>query len=350
MKKIYLFWIVMAAIGCVSCNNEWEDEQFSQLISFKATLNDDGVSPLYVRYQPEGVKRYDVPVLVSGSTANSQNRIVHIGLDSDTLTSLNLERFGKYRTELYYKQLDPQYYTMPETVEIPAGQRQALLPIDFTLSGTNSTNSLDMVDRYVLPLTILDDESFGYQANGQKHYRKALLNVIPFNDYSGTYDGSKSLIHLEGQSDAFTVSKHKAYVHNNNTVFFYMGLRDENYIDRKYYKLFVEFTDEYFEGKYKLNIWTDNGGTDGNNFSLIKETDLVGATRDKQPLYTITEEMDATKPYLKHIYYTLYIDYTFEDYTLSPGNRLMYTVNGTLSMQRDLNTLIPDVDQQIQWD
>lgn len=64
MKKIYLFWIVMAAIGCVSCNNEWEDEQFSQLISFKATLNDDGVSPLYVRYQPEGMKRYDVPVLV----------------------------------------------------------------------------------------------------------------------------------------------------------------------------------------------------------------------------------------------------------------------------------------------
>ena len=51
--------------------------------------------------------------------------------------------------------------------------------------------------------------------------------------------------------------------------------------------------------------------------------------------------MDATKPYLKHVYYTLYIDYTFEDYTLSPGNRLKYTINGTLSMQRDLNTLIP---------
>ena len=28
-------------------------------------------------------------------------------------------------------------------------------------------------------------------------------------------------------------------------------------------KLFVEFTDEYFEGKYKLKIWTDNGGSDG---------------------------------------------------------------------------------------
>ena len=59
---------------------------------------------------------------------------------------------------------------------------------------------------------------------------------------------------------------------------------------------------------------------------------------------------DAVKPYLKHIYITLYLAYTFEDYTLSPGNRLKYTVEGTLNMQRDLNTLIPDEDQQIQWD
>lgn len=350
MKKIYLLCIAVAAACCISCNNEWEDEQFTHLVSFKATLNSDGVSPIYVRYQEDGVKRYDVPVLVSGSTPNPSKMTVHITEDPDTLASLNLERYGTYRTELYYKQLDPQYYTVPETLEIPAGERQALLPIDFTLGGTDNANPLDMVEQYILPLTILDDDSYDYKANPRKHYRKALLNVIPFNDYSGTYDGAKSLIYLEGQNEPFTVSNHKAYVYNDKTIFFYMGLRDVNYVDRKYYKLFVEFTDEYFEGKYKLNIWTDNGGADGNNFALVKEKDLVGAERNKQPLYTITEEMDATKPYLKHVYYTLYIDYTFEDYTLSPGNRLKYTVNGTLSMQRNLNTLIPDEDQQIQWD
>ena len=49
----------------------------------------------------------------------------------------------------------------------------------------------------------------------------------------------------------------------------------------KYYKLFVEFTDEYFEGKYKLKIWTDNGGADGNNFcACMKEVDLVGEARE----------------------------------------------------------------------
>ena len=67
------------------------------------------------------------------------------------------------------------------------------------------------------------------------------------------------------------------------------------------------------------------------------------------PYYTIVEENDPVKPYLKHIYITLSMGYSFEDYTLSPGNRMKYRVEGTLSMQRDLNTLIPDEDQQIEW-
>lgn len=52
---------------------------------------------------------------------------------------------------------------------------------------------------------------------------------------------------------------------------------------------------------------------------------------------------------MKHIYIILHIRYTYEDYTTAPGVRLKYTVSGSLSMQRDLNTLIPDEDQQIQW-
>lgn len=59
--------------------------------------------------------------------------------------------------------------------------------------------------------------------------------------------------------------------------------------------------------------------------------------------------MDEVKPYMKHIYIVLYFGYTYEDYTTAPGTRIKYTVAGSLSMQRDLNTLIPDEDQQIQW-
>lgn len=347
-KRYYLFLVAMAVICCTSCNNEWEDEQFEQMASFKAVPNGDGVTSAYVRYKPGGVVTYDLPVLISGSTLNSQNRTVHVALDTDTLNTLNQERYGE-KDRLYYQLLDKQYYTMQESVDIPAGESVAAFPIDFTLGGAGGANPLDLSDKYILPLTIMDDSSFDYQVNPRKHYRKALLNIIPFNDYSGTYSGTNCLIYLENQQDPFTLSQHKAYVHDEKTVFFYMGLRNVDYIDRKLYKLFIEFTDEeYIPGRFKLKVSTDN--IDGNKFRLQTEKDNEGNTKDVQPYYTIETETDPTKPYLKHVYITLFVNYLFEDYTLSPGKRLTYEVKGTLSMQRDLNTLIPDEDQQIQWD
>ena len=45
---------MMAAVCCTSCNNEWEDEQFKQLASFKAEINNEGVtSTMYVTNQEE---------------------------------------------------------------------------------------------------------------------------------------------------------------------------------------------------------------------------------------------------------------------------------------------------------
>lgn len=355
MKNRYcLFLVVMVAMCCASCNNEWEKEQFEQLASFKAIPNGDGVTSTYVRYKPGGVVTYKLPILLSGSTLNAHDRTVHIGLDTDTLKSLNQERYGSYRQELYYQLLDNQYYTMPEAVNIPAGESTAVLPIDFTLGGTNGANPLNLSEKYILPLTVMDDPSYDSQSNPRKHYRKALLNITPFNDYSGAYSGTQYKIYLETQADPFTISQHKAYVYDDKTVFVYMGLRDIDYLDRKSYRLFIEFTGEkYTSVKYKLRLWTDNAGdgtTEGNNFKLLTEQDNEGNTRDVQPYYTIEEEDDPVKPYMKHKYITLYMAYSFEDYTLSPGKRLKYKVDGTLSMQRDLNTLIPDEDQQIQWD
>lgn len=343
---------MMAAVCCTSCNNEWEDEQFKQLASFKAEINNEGVTSTYVRYKPGGVVTYQLPVLLSGSTMNTQTRTIHVALDKDTLDVLNQERFGERRRELFYHLLDQQYYSIPETVEMPAGESEALLPIDFTLGGQNNAKPLDMSDKYILPLTIQDDPSYNYQVNNRLHYRKALLNIIPFNDYSGSYDGSLLKIFLENQKDNFMLATHKAYVYDEKTIMLYMGVRDVNYMDRKYYKLYVEFTDEPLnegsELKKKLRLWTDNGGEDGNNLKIL----LLGEGDDKfkeAPYYTIVEENDPVKPYLKHIYITLSMGYSFEDYTLSPGNRMKYRVEGTLSMQRDLNTLIPDEDQQIEW-
>lgn len=350
MKKLYSIFLAATAIamGCVSCNNEWEDEQFEQMVSFKATLNSDGVSPLYVRYDASGMKRYNLPVLLSGSTLSSQNRAVHIGIDKDTLDVLNQERYGN-REALYYQLLDPQYYSFPETVEIPAGDWQTVLPIDFTLGGTNNQNPLDMSDKWILPLTVLDDASYDYMANPRKHYRKALLNITPFNDYSGSYAATSCLVYLSGNAEAFTKEETRAYVVDDKTVFIYAGLRDAEYLDRKQYKVYLRFTDENAgidTEKKLLEVYSDGGEDnpmtpevdEGNNFKVLGTC-----------WYTTDFDFDVTRPYLKHEYITVYLNYYFEDYTTSPGQRLEYTVDGTLSMQRDLNTLIPDEDQQIQW-
>ncbi|PWG79459.1 DUF4973 domain-containing protein [Pararcticibacter amylolyticus] len=332
-KTIYiLFLAITTAVGLVSCNDEWEDEQFVQMASFRAESNDLGVTSTYLRYNPEGKVRFNLPLVISGSTPNTKNRIIHIGLDPDTLARLNQEEYG-HRQELYFRQLDSKYYSMPETIEVPAGASTVTIPIDFTLG------DLDQVDKWVLPLQILDDPSYDYKANPHKQYRRAMLHITPFNDYSGEYGGTLYKVFLDGNLDEpLTLNSHRAFVVDNKTIFLYAGIRNIEYLDRKNYKVFVKFTDDQIVlGKKKLEIWSDNAAN--NKFK-------IGAN---QSYYTKNEEWDAKRPYLKHIYITMFLSYEFEDYTTIPGQRLKYKVEGTLSMQRDLNTLIPDEDQQIQW-
>jgi len=329
-NSCFLFLVLLAAIGWVSCNNEWEDEQYVQLASFKAEPNSNGVTFTYLRYYPEGKVTYQLPVIMSGSTPNTKDRTIHIGLDLDTLAILNTEQYGD-REELYFKAPDPKYYSFPETIGIPAGESTGLLPIDFTLG------DLDQSDKWVLPLMILDDPSGNYEANPRKHYRRALLRISPFNDYSGTYSGTLYKIVLEGDTqNPLTLSSHRTYVVDDKTIFIYAGNRNIDYLDRKLYKIFIEFTDEREDLlTKKLRLYTDNPE--------------IGLHVTGQPSYSVEEAMDVTKPYLKHIYVTLNLAYEFVDYTTVPGNELHYSVSGSLSMQRDLNTLIPDEDQQIQW-
>jgi len=331
MKYIYyLFLAMFTIICCVSCNDEWKDEQYIQTASFKAIPNSLGVTPVYVRYKPEGKVIYNLSVIISGSTMNSQNRTIHIGLDPDTLAVLNQEAYG-HRSELYFKQLGTTYYGMSETIDVPADKYTTTVPIEFTLG------DLDQTDKWVLPLRILSDPSYNYQANPHKYYQRAMLHINPFNDYSGTYSGTLYKIYLAPDMEtALNMSSVRTYVVDENTIFLYAGLRDIDYLDRKLYKIFIRFTDEMIDiQKKKLEIYTDNPEI---NFNV-----------QGQPYYTVEEEMDATKVYMKHIYITLGLSYTFEDYTTISGTPLKYTVTGILSMQRDLNTLIPDEDQQIQW-
>lgn len=331
-KNIYRLFLVITTVIClVSCKNEWEDEQFTQMASFKAITEDQGVTWSYLSYTADGTVRYNLPIVMSGSTQNNKSRTIHIGLDPDTLARLNQEQYGS-RQELYFRQLDTKYYNLPKTITIPEGQSTISLPIDFTLG------DLDQSDKWVLPIQILDDPSYDYKANPNKSYRRAMLRITPFNDYSGVYGGTLYKIFLDDEKEPLTLNTYRTYVVDNKTIFLYAGIRDIDYLDRKNYKVLIKFTDEKIDiQKKKLEVWSDN--TQNNKFKL-------GAS---QSYYTMDEAFDQQLPYMKHIYITLYLSYEFEDYTTIPGQRLKYRVEGTLSMQRDLNTLIPDQDQQIQW-
>ncbi|MDR1154814.1 MAG: DUF4973 domain-containing protein [Bacteroidales bacterium] len=329
MKKVkYIYGLLLlSAVLCGSCNKDWVTEQYRQYISFKAPLDNSGVSQISVRYKPDGYVTYRLPVIVSGSTTNERNITVHVRVDSDTLQILNRERYQD-RTDFYYRELDAGYFKMPESIDISAGEDIALLDIDFSLVG------IDLVDKWVLPLTVVDDPSYNYLSHPRKHYGKALLNVRPFNDYSGIYGGTALKTFFKGYEDdaAMVRSEIPVYVVDEHTVFFYAGTVDENRIDRRNYKIYMAFDSET------------------GNVTLSSDNPNMEFRVTSQPSFLIREAMDATLPYLLHRYVTVSgIAYEYTDYTMVPGTKIEYTVNGVITMERKINTQIPDEDQAIEW-
>ena len=333
MKIIYNCWFALCMLLLItSCNDEWKDEQYRQYISFKAPIKDkdNGVTPIYVRYNPDGKVRYQLPVIVSGSTTNEQDIDVHVALYEDTLEILNRERFSG-RTDLWYTLLEEDKYEFPEIVHIPAGTCVEQLNIDFDLRGIN------MTDKWVLPLTIVDDASYNYQGHPRKNYAKALLRVIPFNDYSGSYSTSTMEVYIRnanGSTDnkPMVTNNRTAYVVDNNTIFFYAGLMSEDLSrdERELYKIYIRFNEDK-----SLSMWAD-------------DEEKIGFKLYGTPAYSVTDTKDATRPYLKHRYVSFAIEYDFKDVT-SRNQEVLYKVKGTMLLERNLNTQIPDEDQQIEW-
>ena len=338
MKYIYNSLILLVALILISaCNDEWKDEQYEQYISFKAPIGNKGCTMINVRYKQGGKVTFQLPVVVSGTTMNDKDLSIHVAVGPDTLNTFNQERFNT-RTDLYYKELPSKYYSFPETVNINAGDCTELLNIDFSLG------DLDMVNTWVLPLTIVDDPSYGYQSNMRKHYRKALLRVVPFNDYSGSYSTTsmKTFFYkkpAEGEKDdttgdAMVANTRTAYVVDNNTIFFYAGLMDEDMevSKRALYKISVRFNEDK-----SLTLTPP----DGNEIDFeIPE----GTT----PIYSTSKNMDDTRPYIEHRFTTLRLTYLFNDITSAPVP-IRYKVTGTLLLERKMNLQIPDEDQQIEW-
>ena len=342
MKKIYTYLMMLTVSALIiSCNEEWSGEQYEHYISFKAPINSDGVSRINVRYKANEATTYQVPMIVSGTTLNDKNYTVRIGLDPDTLVVLNKERYST-RIDLYYQVLPATFYSLPETVEIKAGENTALLPIDFKL------NNIDLSEKWVLPLTVEESSDGSYTPNYRKHYRKALLRVMPFNDYSGNYSAVNYKCYIKGaESEAPFVKNYvMTYVVDDQSLFFYAGIIDETRVDRKGYRILAKFINN--DNGEIGNVELSPADSDNKMKFQIGKDDYG---KEVTPTYSVTETMDPIRPYLKRKTIIIRnINYTYVDYTTIPGVETEYHVIGSLALERQINTQIPDEDQAIDWE
>lgn len=328
--------ILTSAFSFIACNDEWKDELYTHMVSLKAIINYEDVSRIYVRYKTDGHSTFDLPVIVSGSLKNDKDLNVKIAVDNDTLAILNEAKYTQ-RTDLYYKQLDASFYEIPSSpCNIPAGSSKGLFSIKFNFTG------LDLVEKWVLPLTIVDDPS--YSMNMHKGWRKALLYINLFNDYSGTYSATGMKVYFGDERDKpTTVSSREAKVVDENSIFFYAGITEELSEERGLYKIIAEF-EEPDEIEPEGSTLQHRKG----NLNIRAESDRINFKLLEQPRYEISEEMDAEKPYLKRRRITMYIKYNYTDITSASVN-LPYRCDGSMSIERKIDTRIPDEDQAILW-
>lgn len=353
MNKLCTFAVFAALLLFVtSCNSEWEEEQYEHYISFSSQLDSKGVTNIYVPYTRhdtngnfaeggEGRSNYQLPILVSGSTDNKRNITVHIAHDPDTLKTLNYARYAT-RSELFYEDMGKEGLTFAsyaENMQIESGKNKGLLDLKFDFRG------IDMSDKWVLPLQIVDDPSYGYQSHPRKNYAKAILRIFPFNDYSGDYSGTGITNKVvtgyneEGKpietSESITKASIRGYVVDEQSIFTYAGIVDEDYTDRR---------------KYKIKF-TFNGDTNGLVTLSCDNADEIGFEVNKEvtPSFRISSTIDEAKPYLEHRYVIINnVDYYF-NYIPVEGTTIRYHVKGTMTLSRDINTQIPDEDQAIEW-
>ncbi|WP_298652491.1 DUF4973 domain-containing protein [uncultured Proteiniphilum sp.] len=345
MKYLYLTVLLGALFIFAGCNDEWEGELYTRMVSLKAPINRDDVSVIYLRYKPDDqVVTYKLPVIVSGSRTNDRDYNVRIDVDNDTLNFLNHDKYTG-RSDLYYKQLPENFYELPsQTCHIPAGSDVAHFDINFKFSG------LDLVEKWVLPLTILPDPS--YSLNTYKGRQKALLWIMPFNDYSGSYNAGSMYVYFGDNTTKYmTASTREAKVVDENTIFFYAGITEELAENRGDFKVKCKFQDpdevtEIEDPKTgeSTGLYIKRGKLVLSAENPALEFEVVG-----EPTYEIKEEFDIDRPHIIKRFFTLTMEYKYKDNVSSENMVFPYRCQGTMLMQRNVSTLVPDEDQAIFW-
>lgn len=334
-KYYYIILIFTGLLGFSACNDEWKDELYVQMVGLKAVINYEDVSRIYLRYPENGEISYQLPVVVSGSVTNKRDIDVKIAVDNDTLDILNKSKYT-HREDLFYKQLPESFYEFPsQTCLVPSGSNTELFEIKFNFKG------LDLVEKWVLPLTIIEDPS--YIMNMHKGWRKALLHIVLFNNFSGEYSATGMNVYFkDSTSEPTNTAKRYSKVVDNNTIFFYAGITEELSEDRGIYKIIAKFEDpDVREAEGELQ---DRKG----NLTISADDSRIQFESLGQATYTIKERMDDVDPFLKRRSITMHLEYRYVDVTTAQVE-LPYTCKGTMLLERTIDTRVPDEDQAIRW-
>lgn len=317
MKKIYLY-ILSGLLFGLGCSKEWTQELYVQEVSFVKS----GVVRVNAKYKSQGgVVTLAVPVVLSGSNGNKGDIEVTIALDRDTLNNLNFDRF-RLREDLYFHELPAINYSFPSlTTTIPAGSLQGDFNLDLKMEG------LDLINKYILPVKIVSTSR--NNVSKRRWFSKSLMQIIPFNDYSGRYSNAGLIWNRDvpqSSQTALSTPYRNAWVVDENTVFFFAGNIDEEAYDRKKYKILAALNPD--------STVTLSAPDAAINFSQQKGT------------WSLSKRKDEVQPYLEKTYITMNLEYWYSDIT-NPAFPINYRFTGPLTLEKVRNTQIPEEDQQV---
>ena len=148
---------------------------------------------------------------------------------------------------------------------------------------------------------------------------------------------SRETMEPEDTNKPLVVDTREAYVVDENTIFFYAGAIKEKRTDRRKFKIYATFNqdpDDKMKGTVELRAENPN----------------IEFESKKQATYEISEMMDASRPALMRRTVTIReLNYTFVDPWETQGYTAHYRVEGSMTMQRNINTLIDDEEFAIEW-
>ncbi|GAB3020325.1 DUF4973 domain-containing protein [Niabella terrae] len=317
MKKICLL-ILPVLLICIACNKEWTEELFVKEVAFAK----NGVVTVYAKFKDEGgLVPVKVPVILGGSTRNNADIQVTIDIDADTLTDLNFDRF-RLREDLYFHQLPQKNYAFKSmTTTIPKGADIGYFDLDLKLE------DLNLINKYILPVKIVSTSLDN--VSSYRWYKKSLMQIIPFNDFSGSYSNAGLVWNRdvsENSQTALTTTNRTAWVVDERSVFFFAGVVDEDAYDREKYKIIARFNED--------------------STVTLSAPDPEIMFSQQAGTYTVQVEKDPVIPYMERTRVTMNLQYWYSDIS-NPAFPLNYRFTGPMTLEITRNTQIPDEDQQV---